>query len=49
MSASRNISMFFKERGAASEKILPTASERKMCSCFLDLCPLKIYFEVKTD
>ena len=37
--------MFFNERAAASEKILTTAFERKMCSCFLGLCPLKKYFE----
>ena len=47
VAASGNISIFFKERGAASGKILTTASERKMCSCFLELCPLKKYFEVK--
>ena len=29
VAASGNISMFFKERAAASEKILTTASERK--------------------
>ena len=29
VAASRNISMFFNERAAASEKILTTASERK--------------------
>ena len=29
VAASRNISMFFEERAAASEKILTTASERK--------------------
>ena len=32
---------------AASENISRTASEREMCSCFLELCPLKKYFEVK--
>ena len=32
MAASRNISMFFNERAAASEKILTTASERKKCA-----------------
>ena len=38
----------FNERAAASENILTTVSERKkMCNCFLELCLLKKYFEVK--
>ena len=45
VAASRNISMFFNERAASSEKILTTAFERKMCNCFLEFCPLKKYFE----
>ena len=36
--------IFFKERAAASEKIL----RKKMCSCFLELCPLKKYFWLKS-
>ena len=32
VAASRNISMFFKERAAASKKILMTASEKKKCA-----------------
>ena len=40
--------MYFNERAAASENILTTVSERKkMCNCFLELCLLKKYFEVK--
>ena len=80
VAASRNISKFFKERTAASERYpCATASERKcaadifwvcgcswkhfiflkeraaaskkilMCDCFLELCPLKKYFEVKNS
>ena len=49
VAASKNISMFFNERATASEEILTAASERKMCSCFFELSPLKKYFEVKTD
>ena len=45
VAASRNNSMFFNERAAASEKLSTTASERKMCSCFLELCPLKKYLD----
>ena len=45
VAAPRNISMFFNEHAAAREKILTTASERK--KCFLELCILKKYFEVK--
>ena len=45
VAASRNISMFFDERAAASEKILTTASKRKkMCDYILELCPLKELF-----
>ena len=51
VAASGNISMFFKECAATSEKILTTASEKilkeKMCCCFLELCPLNKYFQVK--
>ena len=44
VAASRNISMFFNERAAASEIYQwTTASERKIC--FLELCPPKKYFE----
>ena len=43
--------MFFKELAAASEKILKKKMcdcfWKKMCSCFLELCPFKKYFEVK--
>ena len=39
VAASTNISMFFKERAAAS----------KIKFASLELCPLKKYFEVKTD
>ena len=49
VAASGNISIFFDERAAASKKILTTAPEnyqKKMCSYFLQLCPLKKYFEV---
>ena len=34
MAASRNISLFFNEGTAASEKILTTASERKCAAVF---------------
>ena len=37
----------FKERAATSEKILTTAFERKCAAAFLELCPLKKYFEIK--
>ena len=47
MAACRCISMFFKERVAASERYQwATASESKKCTS-LELCPLKKYFEVK--
>ena len=51
MTASRNISMFFNELAAASYKILRKNGnlfkKKKMCNCFLELCPLNKYFEVK--
>ena len=37
-------SIYIEERAAAFEKILTTASKRKMCSCFLELSPLKKIF-----
>ena len=53
MTASRNISMFFNELAAASYKILRKNGnlfkKKKMCNCFLELCPLNKYFEMKTD
>ena len=52
VAASRNISIFFNERAAAFGKILTKMCDylwKKMCSWFLELCPLKKCFEVKTD
>ena len=47
MAASRNISMFFTERAAASEKIIAAASERKNGQLLLRI--MSTYQIVNTD
>ena len=46
VAASRNISMFFKERAAAFENILTTASQRKNVQLLIRIMPT-FDFEVK--